>query len=147
MTDLQPIEAYVPHRGTMLLLHRLIAVDEDHAVAEVEVPLDGPFARAGGTPAWVGLEFMAQTIAAWSGAREARAGRPPGLGYLLGSRRYAATRPAYPTGSTLRVEVRCEFLDDKGFGQFDCRILLGDESVSTALVSVFEPPVAAEPQP
>jgi predicted hotdog family 3-hydroxylacyl-ACP dehydratase len=141
MTEFQPIEAFLPHRGAMLLLHRLVAADEEHAVAEVDVPLDGPFAREGGTPAWVGLEYMAQTIAAWSGAR---AGRLPRVGYLLGSRCYKVTRAMFPAGSTLRVEVRREFLDNNGFGLFDCRILLGSDPLASALVSVFEPTDTAE---
>ena len=36
-TEFLPIENYVPHRAPMLLLGRLLAADEDMAVAEVTV--------------------------------------------------------------------------------------------------------------
>ena len=68
------IEAWMPHRGEMRLIDRLLVVDEVHAVAEVDVPLDGLFVRDGQVAAWVGIEYMAQTVAAWAGARARRYG-------------------------------------------------------------------------
>ena len=82
-----PIEQYLPHRGAMRLIDRLIEAGEEHAVAEVDVPDEGLFVRDGSVPAWVGIEYMAQTIAAWAGARALRTGGSPKLGFLLGSRR------------------------------------------------------------
>lgn len=137
------IEAWVPHRGAMCLLDRLVAADDEHALAEVEVPADGLFVRDGGVPAWVGIEYMAQTVAAWAGARARRAGGAPKVGFLLGSRRYEAQCAAFPAGATLRVEARCELIGDNGLGMFDCRIVLAGEEVARAQVSVFESPEGA----
>src|SRR5204863_4226908 len=92
------------------------------AVAEVDVAPDSLFAQADGVPAWVGIEYMAQTIAAWAGGRARRAGREPAVGFLLGSRRYQAHRPAFACGQTVRICTRCEFIGDNGLGQFACRI-------------------------
>jgi predicted hotdog family 3-hydroxylacyl-ACP dehydratase len=138
------IEAYVPHRGTMRLLDRLIEVDEEHAVAEVDVPTDGLFVRDGAVPAWVGIEYMAQTVSAWAGARAQRLGSQPRVGFLLGTRRFEAQRPEFPGGATLRVEARCEIMGDNGLGMFDCRIFLGDDALASARVSVFEPPEGSD---
>lgn len=134
-----PIEQYIPHRGAMRLIDRLIEAGEEHAVAEVDVPDDGLFVRDGSVPAWVGIEYMAQTIAAWAGARALRTGGTPRLGFLLGSRRYEAQRPSFPCGATLRIETRCELTSSNGLGQFDCRIVLDGAGVATARLSVFEP--------
>ncbi len=135
------LDAYLPHRGAMRLLDRVLVVDEEHAVAEVDVPLDGLFVRDARVPAWVGIEYMAQTVAAWAGHRAARRGGMPRMGYLLGSRRYSVRCDDFAGGSTLRVEVRCELIGDNGLGQFDCRIHGADGALlATALVSVFEPP-------
>ena len=142
-TALQPIEAYVPHRGAMRLIDRLIEASPEHAVAEVRVPADGLFVReAAGrshVPAWVGLEYMAQAISAWSGARAGREGTAPRLGFLLGTRRYKASVAAFPSGALLRVEARHEFISDNGLGMFDCRILLDGAEVTSARVSIYEP--------
>jgi predicted hotdog family 3-hydroxylacyl-ACP dehydratase len=140
---LRPIEAYVPHRGAMRLLDRLIEASPEHAVAEVRVPVDGLFVRevAGRShvPAWVGLEYMAQTISAWSGARAGREGLQPRLGFLLGTRRYKASVAEFPCGALLRVEARHEFISDNGLGMFDCNIVLDGVEVATARVSIYEP--------
>lgn len=133
------IEAYVPHRGAMLMLDRVLEVGGEHAVAEVVVPADGLFVRDGRMPAWVGIEYMAQTISAWSGGRARREGRQPMVGFLLGSRRYEAHCADFPVGAVLRIEARQEFVGDNGLGQFDCRILHDGAEVATARVSTFEP--------
>jgi predicted hotdog family 3-hydroxylacyl-ACP dehydratase len=142
------LDEYLPHRGAMRLIDRVIAVDEDHAVAEVDVPLDGLFVHDAKVPAWVGIEYMAQTVAAWAGARALRTGGAPRVGYLLGSRRYSAQCDSFAGGSTLRIEARCELIGDNGLGQFDCSIRAADGSVlAGAMVSVFEPPLESPPQP
>ena len=69
MKEFLPIENYVPHRGAMLLIDRLVSADAEGAVAEVIVPRDGLFLQDAGMPSWVGLEYMAQTVAAWAGWR------------------------------------------------------------------------------
>jgi len=136
-----PIESYVPHRDPMLLIHRLLDAGPLHAVAEVTVPADGLFVRDGRVPAWVGIEYMAQTIAAWSGARDLAEGREPRQGMLLGTRRYQATVSDFVPGMVLRVDARQEFVADNGLGMFDCRIFQQhqDNELATARLSVFVP--------
>ena len=52
--ELPAITHFVPHRGTMSLLDRLVAVDADQVLAEVTVTPASLFAQAPGVPAWVG---------------------------------------------------------------------------------------------
>lgn len=136
---LYAIEEVVPHRQDMCLLERIVRWDDDGIEAELVVPEAGLFVEDGGIPAWVGIEYMAQAIAAWAGCRARTAGRPPQLGFLLGSRRYSSQRSSFPSGTCLRVQARCELLGDNGLGMFACRILAGDEEWAVANVSVFEP--------
>lgn len=139
-----PVTHFVPHRATMSLLSRLVAADDEQAVAEVDVSDRSVFAQPEGVAAWVGIEYMAQTIAAWSGARARRRGEEPSIGFLLGSRRYTADQPWFPPGQTLTVHVRCELIGDNGLGQFDCRIAdAAGQTLAYAMVSVFEPPPGA----
>lgn len=136
---MKPIESFVPHRGAMLLIDRLIDATTTDAVAEVTIPADGLFVRDGHVPAWVGIEYMAQAIAAWSGAQHAANGGAPRIGMLLGSRRYVAHCSRFTAGDTLRIEVHQEFLGDNGLGQFDCRLLKDGTELATARLSIFEP--------
>ncbi len=137
--EMTMIENYIPHRAPMRLIDRLIEADDQHVLVEADVPSEGRFVRDGEMPAWVGIEHMAQAIAAWAGARAQRRGQPVRLGLLLGSRRFEMHRATLPSGATLRIHARCELLADNGLGMFECRITLGDEDVASAFVSVFEP--------
>ena len=98
-----------------------------------------PVVHEGRMPGWVGLEYMAQTISAWSGAQHAQQGGSPRLGMLLGTRRYHAHVPDFAAGTRLRIEVHQEFVGANGLGMFDCRILREGEEVATARLSIFEP--------
>lgn len=139
-SELLPIENYVPHRSAMLLLDRLLAADDESAVAEVTVPRDGLFMHDAGMPSWVGIEYMAQTVAAWAGCRSLQKGRAVQIGFLLGSRRYETAQPFFAPGTRLTISVRCELLGDNGLSMFDCRIEAdGAKELATARISVFEP--------
>ena len=135
------VERLVPHRGAMSWLDRVIHCDADGVIAEATIRADHLLADddAPGLPAWVGIEYMAQAIAAWAGCRARAAGNPPQLGFLLGSRRYSSRCSGFPSGTRLRVQARCELLGDNGLGMFACRILAGEDEWATANVSVFEP--------
>jgi len=134
------VESLIPHRGAMRLLDRVLLVDEDRAEAEVEVPFDGLFVRDGQVPPWVGIEYMAQTVAAWAGARERGRGGAPRAGLLLGTRRYAVDCDGFPSGARLRVTAQCELIGSNGLGQFHCRIEMNGAVVAQSHISVLDPP-------
>ena len=142
MNDAWPphaMDAWVPHRGAMSLLDAVERCDDLAIVARVRVPAAGPFNGTDGVPAWVGIEYMAQAIAAWSGARARAGGGSPRIGYLLGSRRYEAALPAFEVGAELRVFAQCELMGDNGLGLFDCRIERDGRVLASGRLSVFEP--------
>ena len=59
----------------------------------------------GQAPVWLGIELLAQTIAAHGGLLAQAAGRPPRAGLFLGSRRLHLAVDRLPTGCVLRTEV------------------------------------------
>ena len=134
------MDAWVPHRGAMNLLDTVERFDDLAIEALVRVPSQGLFNTADGVPAWLGIEYMAQAVAAWSGARARAGGGSPKIGYLLGSRRYEAAVASFPVGAELRVLAQCELMGDNGLGLFDCRIEHGGRVVANGRLSVFEPP-------
>ena len=143
MTDSR-VERWIPHRGALRLIDRVLQVDGERAVAEVDVPFDGLFVREGGVPSWIGIEYMAQTVAAWAGLRAQHRGGVPRPGLLLGSRRYEARCDGFSSGACLRVEVLCELIGSNGLGQFDCRILQDGRELATARIAVLDPPDGAD---
>ncbi|MEQ8266977.1 MAG: hypothetical protein RH982_07265 [Parvibaculum sp.] len=136
---LPDIASLVPHDGTMLLVGRLVEASAVHAVAEVDVSERSTFYREGrGVPAYVGLEYLAQTIAAYDGALRHASGAPPAIGFLLGTRRYKAERPWFAAGETLEVRVDMTF-NENGMAAFDGVIRAGGETRVAASINVYRP--------
>lgn len=135
------IRALLPHSGPMVLLDRVLSVDHDSLCAEVRIGAGSMLAQPQGVGAWVGIEYMAQAIAAHAGWLAQRRGEPVKVGFLLGARKYEATLGFFAPGCVLQVHVQRMLLADNGLGAFDCRIDVdgGAASVATAVVTVFQP--------
>lgn len=134
------VEDLVPHTGIMVLVNRVIEFDEENMVTEVIARDDGLFGDANTVPAWLGIEYMAQTIAAFGGMKRRLAGNPLNLGFLLGTRRYVSNVGTFSVGSVLTVSVK-RLVEDQGLGVFDCRISAEGISVSAKL-NVYQPDTA-----
>lgn len=135
-----PIEELLPHRGTMLLLDAVLAYDEESVTATASVQPRAWYAEDDGTmPSWVGIELMAQAIAAHVGLLALCQGRPPKQGVLLGTRAYHAAVPCFPARSVIVIKASVAFRDVSGMGAYDCTLLLNGQVAATATVKVFEP--------
>ncbi len=71
-------------------------------------------------------------------SKPARAGRPPRPGFLLGTRRYLASRPWFAEAEWLAITADLVYCDAE-VGVFDCRIRSGSTTVATAQLIVTEP--------
>lgn len=131
------VEELVPHAGNMVLLERVIEFEPEKMVAEVIVRADGLFGDENAVPAWLGIEYMAQTVAALGGMKRRLAGKAINLGFLLGSRRYESNVDRFAVGTVLTVSVR-HLIQDQGLGVFDCRIEADGIAVSAKL-NVYQP--------
>lgn len=129
----------IPHSGSMVLLDRIIDYDDQGLTAELVVRGDGLLADHESVPAWAGIEYMAQTIAAYAGMMATQAGEPIRLGFLLGTRRYHSNVAAFKVGSTLTIKVE-KIMQDDNLGVFDCRIQ-GKSVEVTAKLNVYQPPL------
>ena len=80
-----PIETLLPQSLDMILLDRVVEIGEEHIVVELKVRDDGLFSSPEHTvPAWVGLEYMAQSIAAFSGYHKKMPRRGDCVGLFTG---------------------------------------------------------------
>jgi predicted hotdog family 3-hydroxylacyl-ACP dehydratase len=139
--SLPDIHTLVPHSGAMSLLGSLLAADAETLDAQVRITPDSMFCSGGAVGAWVGVEYMAQAVAAHAGFAAFQRGEPVRVGFLLGSRRYACTVPAFAVGSVLNIHVRRALQGDNGLGAFDCRITDGQDGseLASATITVFQP--------
>ena len=130
----------VPHRGAMCLLDEVIAFDADSVEARTAVRADSPFADGAGTGSWLGIEYMAQTVAAFAGLRAHASGNAAPVGLLVGTRRYSAQCAVFAAGSSLRVRAERRFEADNGLASFACRILGADDALlAEATLTVYQP--------
>ncbi|MGZ8217394.1 ApeP family dehydratase [Methylomagnum sp.] len=129
----------VPQAGAMLLLDRVLDMGEGYIVVGVKVRDDGLFSGADGTvPAWVGIEYMAQTVAAYSGYQRLCRGGKVDLGFLLGTRHYECSVGEFPCGTQLIVRAELEIEGLNGLSVFACHIEA--EGISAAAkLNVFLP--------
>lgn len=138
--ELPDIRSLVPHAGPMVLLDRVISVDQETLCAEVHIHADSLFASSAGVGGWVGIEYMAQAIAAHAGYAARQRGEKVKIGFLLGTRRYECRCSAFPLNSILRIHVQRLLQAENGLASFECRIDdIGGRSLASATITVFEP--------
>lgn len=139
MTSHWPIEALIPHSGEMILLDEVLQSDHDSIVASCTPKAEGLLHRADGSvPAWVGIEYMAQAIAAFAGIEAKRAGQEIRLGFLLGTRHYHSNVTHFLPGQPLMIRAERSIEDSNGLSVFNCTIEGSDVRVE-ASINVFQP--------
>jgi 3-oxoacyl-[acyl-carrier-protein] synthase I len=132
-----PVRELLPHDPPMVLLDRVTSFGESTLTAEVDITSSSMFCGNDGVPGWVGIEYMAQAVAAHAGHKGRLEGNEPMIGYLLGTRAYKCSLPVFPVGETLQVHIESLFVE-MGLGAFACRIELRG-TVATATINVYQP--------
>jgi predicted hotdog family 3-hydroxylacyl-ACP dehydratase len=123
----------------MLLLSKVLAVDEERVCCEAVVSPGMPLLdEKGNLPGWVGIELMAQTVAAWGGRQARSEDREVGIGLLLGSRKYHATLHTFPAGARLIIDAK-KIVRDGNMGVFHCTISLDGSTVAEAQLNTYMP--------
>jgi predicted hotdog family 3-hydroxylacyl-ACP dehydratase len=138
--DKVSIEELIPHSPPMVLLDRVVSVAVDRLTAELILTSDSKFFNKSlhAVPSWVGIEYMAQAIAALAGLRAKSIGEPIKLGFLLGTRKYHMAEKTLPNNQAIQVLVEQLYYDDSGLASFDCQIVSDDKLLASAKLNVFE---------
>ena len=135
-----PIETIIPHRGTMLLVDEVIACSEAALTALATVRADAWYADdRGAMPAWIGIELMAQAVAAHVALIAMRAGGRARPGVLLGTRSYRAHVSAFAGDARLAIRVEEVLRSEGGHGAYECTIDHDGERYAQAVIKVFQP--------
>lgn len=146
------VASLLPHGGNMVLLDEIIGYDRNSLQGRARIGPTHVFLQADGhVPVWLAVEIMAQGIAALDGCHAADEGRPPALGFLLGSRRLSVHADRVPVGAELRVDVALSTDGGQGFGVFDCELhwlnapaaeretLPGGTLIASGALNVYQP--------
>jgi predicted hotdog family 3-hydroxylacyl-ACP dehydratase len=135
-----PVSKLVPHAPPMLLIDRVVSVSDEAFEAEVRIRHESLFCDGTKVNAWVGIEYMAQAVAAYAGAEAVAAGRSIKTGFLLGTRSYVCRAPSFEVGATIRILVRKVLIDPGGLNVLECTLRDHDkqEALVTANLTVYE---------
>ena len=125
------------HARPMLLVRSVLSHSPDRTVCAVEVADSELFRAADGrVPAYVGLEYMAQCIAAHGGLAARALGRAPVPGLLVGAKQLALHREWLDADESLEVEAK--LLGRAGaLASFACELRAGHELVAEGTLSVY----------
>lgn len=135
------IEQVLPHRPPMILIDSLDQYDEQSGICSVKISESSLFYDADkqAVPSYIGVEYMAQAIAAFAGADALDAGLPVEIGYLLGSRKYQPKTAWFANGSELAIHVERLYEEDSGLRVFQCQIKHNNATLVDAKINVFLP--------
>lgn len=129
---------FVPHKDGMCLLNRIVDAGDQWLKAQVDISPESLFSTAQGIPSYVGLEYLAQAVAAWAGYQERLNGGKPKIGFLVGTRRYRVSEPIFTFGDQLQIHVQQELVAQNGLQVFGCE-LYGNTVKGSAHINVFQP--------
>jgi predicted hotdog family 3-hydroxylacyl-ACP dehydratase len=128
----------IPHKPPMALIDKVIDFTQDSVTASVTITGKSLFFENGAVPSYVGIEYMAQAVAAWNGLMARQNNLPGGIGYLLGTRKMKLLIENFKEGSHLEIKGHCKFTDGE-IASFDCSIHLDGTEVTSAALTVFQP--------
>ncbi|OHV10546.1 hypothetical protein [Kushneria phosphatilytica] len=141
MTPWPDIETLVPHAGRMCLLDTVLACDSHHIEAVITPTKQDPFASEAGVGAHVGLEWMAQAVAAWAtlnASNESRVSEPaPGM--LISSRHFETTRDYFIFDEPVMVIVELEFSGANGLRSFHGKLTVADQLCAEGVFRIYQP--------
>ncbi|WP_428773789.1 hotdog family protein [Vibrio sp.] len=140
MTNYPPIDQLLPHDDPMILIDTAVDIQQDTVHCQVTIGPNNPFfnAESDSVPSYVGIEFMAQSVAAWSGYHALMQGAEPPIGFLLGSRRYHSECTRFKRGLLLDIQAE-KVIQDNGMAVFACKIFDQDNCVASCQLNVFVP--------
>ncbi len=140
LTELD-VAKLIPHRQPMILIDRLLEHQTDTLLTETIISPESAYfdENSQSVPNYVGIEYMAQSIAALAGL-EAKANQQPiRIGFLLGSRKLKMHVKAFKLGESYQSRVSRLYQEDTGLAVFECQIIHQGKVVAEANINVFQP--------
>ena len=126
----------LPQSGPMVLIDGLLSIDSETVTTFTTIRDDGLFSLPDNTvPAWVGIEYMAQTIAAFSGYHCLMRGEPIRLGLLLGTREFNSVHSEYTCGTVLHIHAKKIIESANDMCVFDSTISLAGKNNTDSMQS------------
>jgi predicted hotdog family 3-hydroxylacyl-ACP dehydratase len=138
----RPIADYLPHRSPMIMLDKIISIQNDFISCSVMVSSDGTLApflnEQNELPAYYFIELMAQTIGIWNGFHAQSTQEKPKIAFLLSSRLFETQIPTAPLNTDIIIEAKL-ILKDEQLANFEAAIIIDHQNVAQARLNVYQP--------
>lgn len=129
----------LPHTGRAVLIDAIVDDTDEGIDASATITAAHPFFVVGhGVPTWVGIELMAQAVAAHSGLFGRRTQCAPRRGMLLGTRRYQSHVPWFVEGMRLDIHAAVTFGQEGGMAACSCYIDSDGKTLAEATIIIIE---------
>ncbi|MEH6527893.1 MAG: hypothetical protein V7723_17625 [Sneathiella sp.] len=126
------------HTSPMILIDNIESYDAETVLSSVEITPDSPFLRDDVVPSYVSVEYMAQSVAAYSGIKAKNSGGSIKIGYLASARKVALNVPYFSVGDKLEITVKMIW-NESPMAVFDCRIDRQNTIVASSHLNVYQP--------
>lgn len=150
MLEKLKLENILPHKAPMILLNKVkdYSLEETHRWIETEVNITSKTLffdkKKKYIPIWVGIEYMAQSIAALSGIHAKKSKKEnPKIGFIIGIKNYQCFSEGFKEGDSLQIKASEIFFVDS-LGSFDCTIADKNKKFAAAQINVFQVDSAEE---
>ena len=127
----------LPQRPPLLLLDQVNNKTVEAFSAEVTITKESLLFNGESVPAWAGIEYMAQAVAAYHSSF-IRESDNVEVGFIVGVRNYKSKVSDFLLGQKLFMKVE-EVIIDNGIGSFNTSITINDEVVTETKMTTYIP--------
>ncbi|MDE2234185.1 MAG: hypothetical protein KGK44_01400 [Gammaproteobacteria bacterium] len=134
-----PIQELLPHRGPAILIDEVLSDSEDSIRVAANINRNHPYFMLGrGVPSWVGIELMAQAVAAHAGLANRRTNTAPRIGMLLGVRSFNTETRYFHEGELLEITSISQFGESGDIAACACTIQCGGKIVAQGTLIIMQ---------
>ncbi|MTI11022.1 ApeP family dehydratase [Curvivirga aplysinae] len=126
------------HEAPMILVDKVVGYNETSIKSVVCINEKAPFLYGDAVPAYIAVEYMAQTIACHKGVLALDLGEDVKIGFLLGTRKLTLSESDFLLGDILEIEASVLYNDGE-MAAFECIIMREGVKVSNATLNVYQP--------
>ena len=134
------LEKILPHNYPMILIDDIEEVNlkEEYILTNVTIREDNVFfeKELNGVSYLLGIEFMAQSIAAYTHFRNHNV--TPKIGFLLGTRSYKCSVDKFENGRKYLIKAKEIFCDNE-LVSFECLIYNNGVECAKATINAYQP--------
>ncbi len=127
----------LPQRPPLLLLDSVNNESIEAFSAETVITKDSLLLSGDSVPAWAGIEYMAQAVAAYHSSF-IKEGDKVEIGFIVGVRNYKSKVSDFKIGEKLVMNVE-EIVIDNGIGSFNTTISIDGKVVTETKMTTYIP--------